>query len=746
MKFWSLGFAASSKGLLCGVLSVSLGLCQAKSSQDPVDQRVDVLLSQMTLAEKLGQMSQAAYMAWRPDAMTTIRRQVKEAGLGSVLNVTDQKALAELQDVARNQTRLGIPLLVGMDVIHGYRTQFPIPLGQAATWNPELVKEAAAASAREALSQGIAWTFSPMIDISRDPRWGRIAESAGEDPLLSARMGVAMVEGYQAMGMAACAKHFAGYGAAEAGRDYNTTLIPETELRNVYLRPFRAVQQAGVMTFMSAFNDLNGTPATANRFLLRRVLREEWGFSGFVVSDWEAVLELTRHGIAGDMREASRLALNAGVDMEMVTTGYLDHAEELLKAGAIDLAAIDDSVRRILRVKFRLGLFEHPLAQMGADNALLQPGTLRLAQAIAEQSIVLLKNSNNTLPLNRGARIAVVGPLADAGADMLGTWECEGKPEDAVTLLQALRSPSYPNGRVVHAPGLIGDRETKQAGFTAALEAARESDVIVACVGESHLLSGEGRSRAFLNLPGAQEELIDALAGTGKPLVLVIFAGRPLVFDRAAEKASAILYAWHPGTMAGPALAQVLFGETNPSGKLPVTFPRTLGQVPLYYNHRNTGRPPSGEDIGAPMGTPQDPVGYSSRHLDVHSTPAYPFGFGLSYSTFEYSSISLSGPTSDGTREVSVVLRNTGTRNGAEVAQLYIQDVVASLTRPVRELKAFRRVELAAGASTEVRFELRKEDLSFYDAEGRSVVEPGLFRVWVGGDSTATLQTEFTQE
>ncbi|MDX2186934.1 MAG: glycoside hydrolase family 3 N-terminal domain-containing protein [Opitutaceae bacterium] len=704
--------------------------------------RLSALVSQMTLEEKLGQMSQWSVDLSEPGILEKLTAAARAGRIGSTLNINDAAAMNAVQKAAR-ESRLGVPLINGQDVIHGYRTQFPIPLGQAATWNPELVREAAAAAAREAKSKGVHWTFSPMIDIARDPRWGRIAESGGEDPYLTSAMGVAMVQGYQGENFAACAKHFAGYGAAEAGRDYNTTLIPETELRNVYLKPFHAVQKAGVMTFMSAFNDLNGTPATANTFLMRQVLRKEWGFNGFVVSDWESVMELTRHGIAADLRDAARLGITAGVDLEMVSTAYLDHGVELVKSGAISEELINDSVRSILRVKERLGLLDQPFTDDKGDSALLLPETLALARRAATESLVLLKNKGARLPLEEKLpKVAVVGPLADSHADMLGCWSCVGKPEDTVTVLDGVRA-LLGNDRVLHASGTPSDVSLDKSGFAAAVEAANNADVVIACVGEGALLNGEARSRAFLNLPGAQEDLVDALAATGKPLVLVVFSGRPLVLARPEPKADAILFVWHPGTMAGPAIADVLFGRETPGGKITATFPRAVGQIPIYYNARNTGRPSTTENVGETLGTAEHPVGYSSRHLDVHSAPAYPFGFGLSYTTFGYSDLVIGQPDAGGTRQISVRLTNTGKRAGSEVAQLYIQDAVASLTRPVRELKGFKKVTLQPGESTNVTFALPREELGFYDQQSRFVVEPGVFRVWVGGDSTASLSGEF---
>lgn len=714
-----------------------------------IEKKIDALLARMTLEEKLGQMSQASL--GRPGLGEEIKQQIRAGRWGSFLNAGTIEDRLEAQRIAVKESRLGIPLMFGRDVIHGYRTVFPIPLGQAASWDPELVEQAARVAAREAAADGIHWTFAPMSDVTRDPRWGRIAESCGEDPYLASVLVAAMVRGFQGRDLsapdsiAACAKHYVGYGAAEGGRDYNTTWIPEVLLREVYLPPFRAAVEAGVATIMSAFNEINGIPASGNVFTLRKILREEWSFDGFVVSDWNSIVEMIQHGYAADAAEAAYKALRAGVDMEMVSTSYYDHLKELVAAGKVPMEWIDGAVRNILRVKFRLGLFDHPYPDPSRRQLMLSPEHLAVARRLAQESVVLLKNEGGILPLGRGIRkVAVIGPLADSPRDQLGTWSMDGRAEDVITPLKALRE-RLGDQRVVYAPGLKTSRDTSTAGFGAAREAAMQADVVLLFLGEEQILSGEAKSRAFLNLPGAQEELVDELAATGKPLVVTILAGRPLTFPKVAEKAQAVLYAWHPGVMGGPALADLLFGDAVPSGKLPVTFPRTVGQIPIYYAHKNTGRPPSPRELGIPLGTPVDPRGFTSKYLDVDFTPAYPFGYGLSYTSFAYTDLKVSPARIrlGEEVEVSAEVKNTGQMAGTEVVQLYVRDVVASRTRPVKELKGFRRIHLQPGESQRVSFRIHTRDLAFYNEEMKLVTEPGKFLVWVGPNSAEGLQGEF---
>jgi beta-glucosidase len=702
------------------------------------------LLSRMTLREKIGQMCQVTSPSERGEQL------IRDGGIGSFLNVVDRDTCDRYQRIAREESRLGIPLIMGRDVIHGFRTVFPIPLGQAASWNMSLIRDAARISAVEAASCGVNWTFAPMIDIARDPRWGRVAEGAGEDTHLASTVGVAMVEGFQGPDLsapdaiAACAKHYVGYGAAEGGRDYNTTDIPERALRDIYLPPFEACVDAGVATLMSAFNEIDGVPATGNAFALSDVLRGEWGFDGFVVSDYNSVTEMVAHGSCEDDREAACQAVTAGVDMEMVSESYREHVEGLVSDGAISMAVVDEAVLRILRVKARLGLFAESEAVAPAPSAEVAQSSLEAARTLARESIVLLEN-DGVLPIaaNVGS-VAVVGPLADAPADQLGCWVMDGRPDDSVAPLDALRE-RLGEDRVLYAPGLDSSRDTHRTGFATAAQAARDADVVVAFVGEEAILSGEAHSRAFLDLPGAQNELLEALADPGTPIVVVVLAGRPLTMGAVASKASAVLMAWHPGTMAGPAIADILFGDDTPSGKLPISFPKTVGQIPIYYAHKNTGRPPSAGAYGIPLGTPLDPVDFTTGYLDADPEPLYPFGYGMSYTQFEYSDleVSVEQVRLGGSVSVSATLRNVGDVAGVEVAQLYVRDVVGSVTRPVRELKGFQRRALEPGEGCTVTFELWTDALAFHGRDMRRVTEAGEFHVWIGGSAKADLRGTF---
>jgi beta-glucosidase len=715
-----------------------------------MEARIDALLSRMTLEEKLGQMSQSTAM--RSPISEDIKNQIRQGRWGSFLNAGSPADRAEAQRIAVKESRLGIPLIFGRDVIHGYRTVFPIPLGQAATWDAGLVERAAAMAGREASTEGIHWTFAPMLDITRDPRWGRVAETLGEDPHLTGALGTAMIRGFQGKSLdapysvAACAKHYVGYGAAEAGRDYNSTFIPEIQLREVYLPPFQAAVSAGVATFMTAFNAINGVPATANEFALRRILRGEWKFDGVVVSDYESVLELVKHGIAADPAEAAAKAVRSGVDMEMVSTTYFDTLKPLVEQGRVPLAVIDAAVRSILRLKFQLGLFEQP---GGSPKPVeITPEARQIAKQIAAESIVLLKNDASLLPLSKSVnKIAVIGPLADSPVDQMGSWVMDARPEDAETPLASLREKLGPD-RIAYVAALGNSRDTGRDNFAEALKAAEASDVVLLFLGEEQILSGEAHSRAFLNLPGAQESLVEEVAKAGKPMVTIVLAGRPLTFQAVTEKSRAVLYAWHPGTMGGPALTEILFGESVPSGKLPITFPRTVGQVPIYYAHLNTGRPASPGELGVPMGNPVDPQGYTSKYLDVDFTPEYPFGFGLSYTSFDYSSPHLSSPTMTpgGSITVSADITNRGALEADEVVQLYVRDLVASVAQPVRELKGFRRIHLKPGEKQNVSFTLSEKDLAFYGESAELITEAGEFQVWIAPHSAAGTPANFTLE
>jgi beta-glucosidase len=703
------------------------------TSQRPpnIEQKIEALLARMTLEEKLGQLQQLDGEAngnYRPEHRDLVRKGL----LGSTLNVRGAQRTNELQRSAVEESRLKIPVLFGFDVIHGYRTIFPVPLGEASSWDPAAAERSASIAAAEARAAGVHWTFAPMVDIARDARWGRIVEGSGEDPYLGSIMARSRVRGFQGRDYSAtdkvlaCAKHWVGYGAAEAGRDYNTTDMSERTLREIYFPPFKAAVDEGVGTLMSAFNDLNGVPASANPFTLTKVLRGEWKFDGFVVSDYTAVLELVQHGLAANEADAAQLALNAGVDMEMVSRLYNQNGAQLLSSGQLSQATIDEAVRRILRMKFRLGLFDRPYADEKRESSIiLSQANISAAREIAARSIVLLKNEQATLPLQKNLKsIAVIGPLADDQADMLGSWTGDGNPSDVVTLLAGIKAKVSPETKITYAKGCDIEGNSTQ-GFDEAVRAARDADVVIVAVGESAAMTGEASSRSSLDLPGSQIDLVKALQATGKRVIVVLMNGRPLTINWMAENSPAILETWFAGTQAGNAMADVLFGDVNPGAKLPVTFPRSVGQEPLYYNHMNTGRPPDANNK------------YTSKYLDVPWTPLFPFGYGLSYTQFRLSNLQLSAPRirPDGRITVSVDIENVGPRAGDEVVQLYIRDVAASVTRPVRELKGFQRVTLRPAEKRRVEFTLTPEQLSFYNREMRFIVEPGEFKVMVGNSS-----------
>jgi beta-glucosidase len=722
--------------LLIALLAAgSLGLRAATPAE--TERKIDALLARMTLEEKLGQMSQDVFRGLADKTKAEIR----QGRWGSLFGGGTPAQRAEAQRLAR-ESRLGIPLILGEDVIHGYTTIFPIPLGQSASWDPELVRQAARVAAREASAVGIQWTFSPMMDIARDPRWGRIAEGFGEDPYVASQMAAAMVRGYQgdsldaADSIAACAKHYVGYGAAEGGRDYNTTWIPENLLRDVYLAPFQAAREAGVATYMSAFNNLNGVPASANEFTLRQVLRDEWKFDGFVVSDYTSIGELIPHGYAADAKSAAQKGIASGVNMEMVSTTYWDHGKALVDGKQLDLKVVDQAVREILRIKFRLGLFDAKAQFTPAPATPSTADALGTAKRLAGESLVLLKNQNRALPLAKSiGKVAVIGPLADSALDQIGTW-ATSQPSTVRTPLGALRQALGEN-RVLFAPGLKNSRDNSHDGFAAAVTAARGADAVLLFLGEEASLSGEASARAYLDLPGAQEALMNEVSQAGKPVIAVVMAGRPLTFHNVAAKVNAILYAWHPGTMGGPAIADAILGDAVPSGKLPVTFPRTVGQVPIYYNHLSTGRPP------AESGPVAD-IKFTSKYLDVSFTPEYPFGYGLSYTQFEYTNLRVSAPGMGlgGTLTVSADVANTGGVEADEIVQLYTRQMAASLARPVRELKGFRRVHLKPGEKQSVEFTLKSGDLAFHKG-AQLVTEPGKFQVWIAPDSAAGAPGQF---
>ncbi len=689
---------------------------------------VDSLLARMTLEEKLGQLNQVPGV--NPAALT----QLRQGRIGSFLNVTGAADTRRVQKIAVEETRLHIPLLLGLDVIHGYRTTFPVPLAESATWDTALVRSAARVAALEASAAGVNWTFAPMVDIARDARWGRIVEGSGEDPYLGSAMAAARVRGFQGASLSdttsimATAKHFAAYGAAEAGRDYNTVDISERTLRQVYLPPFKAAVDAGVGSFMGSFNEIAGVPSHANHWLLTDLLRHEWGFDGMVVSDWGAVGELVSHGVAADSTEAALLGLNAGVDMDMAAGVYVDRLP--LVQGRLSRPVLDEAVRRVLRAKYRLGLFQDPYrgATPQREGAtLLAPAHLALARQDARESMVLLKNEGGVLPLRKDLRrLAVIGPLADDARDMLGPWAGLGQPQDAGSILRGIRR-AVPNTQVDY---VVGAQATGSdtSGFAAAEAAARAADAVVLVVGETADMSGEASSRATLDLPGVQQQLADRILATGKPVVVLLANGRPLAIPELAARAPAILETWFLGSPTGPAVADVLFGDYAPSGKLTVSFPRAVGQEPLYYAQKHTGRPPV------------DTVKWTSKYIDIPWTPQFPFGYGLTYTTFSSGPVRLSSPAigASDTLVVSADVSNTGRRAGDEIVQLYIHDEVGSVTRPIRELRGFSRIALQPGETRTVRFRLTAADLAFWGGpewQPRRVVEPGFFQVWIAPSS-----------
>lgn len=726
--------------LLLSIFTTGSVFAQRRSNPADIERKINALLAKMTLAEKLGQLQQLdgdfPTGAGRPEHFEMVRK----GTLGSTLNVRGAKNVNELQRAAM-ESRLKIPHLFAFDVIHGYRTIFPVPLGEAASFDLQAAEQSAYIAAKEARAAGVAWTFAPMVDIARDPRWGRIIEGAGEDTFLGAQFARARVRGFQGTDYSqpdrvlACAKHWVAYGAAQGGRDYNTTDISDNTLYNVYFPPFKAAREAGVDTFMTSFNDLNGVPATANRWVMTDVLRKEWKFDGFVVSDYTAVMELIPHGTARDEADAAQIALNAGVDMEMVSRFYNKHGEQLVKDRKLSVATIDESVRRILRIKYRLGLFDKPYVDETLEaKTLLTAEHRQKAREIATKSFVLLKNDNQTLPLRKNIKeLAIIGGLADSKEDVLGSWNGDGKIPDAVTLLEGVRNKLGASTKIRYVKGCDAKCEDTQE-FSKAVDAAKDSDFTLLVLGESAAMSGEAASRSNIDLPGRQLDLVKAIHATGKPYAVILMNGRPLTIPWLAENSPAILETWFAGTEAGNAIADVVFGDVNPSGKLPVTFPRSLGQIPIYYNMMSTGRPFKAEEK------------YTSKYLDIPNTPLYPFGYGLSYTNFELTNLRLSARqiAPNGNLTVSADVQNTGSRDGTEVVQLYIRDLVGSLTRPVKELKGFERVALRAGEKRTVTFTLKPEHLGFYNAQKRFVVEPGDFKVWVGQNSASGLEADFT--
>lgn len=756
ISLWSLLLLAFS----CSPVKVIL---TSPSPEDPVEEKIEQLLSQMTLEEKIGQMNQYSSF-WEvtgpaPAAGDQQKQyeQLKRGEIGSMINVHGAAATREVQRLVMENSRLKIPLLIGYDVIHGFKTMFPVPLGEAASWDTDLMERTARAAAKEAAASGIHWTFAPMVDISRDPRWSRVMEGAGEDTYLGSQAAAARVRGFQGNNLAdrttiaACAKHFAGYGFAEAGRDYNTVDVSEHTLHNVILPPFKSALDAGVVTFMNSFNEIGGVVSTGSTYLQRDLLKGSWGFEGFVVSDWGSIGEMVNHGVAADNSEAALLAVTAGSDMDMESKAYIAHLKEHIATGAVDEGLIDDAVRRILRVKFQLGLFDNPYLYCDEQferQTVMSDEMMALSREAAKKSMVLLKNEKNLLPLSKSpGTIAVIGPLAADKDAPLGSWRAQAVENSAVSVLEGVKAAVGAGTEVLYAQGAalsVGERnflkemtinKTDTSGFAEAITAASKASVVVLVVGEDCWQSGEARSQTDIGLAGLQQALFDEVYKANQNVVVVLMNGRPLAIEAIDRKAPAILEAWHAGSQSGHAIADVLFGDYNPSGKLPMTFPRNVGQIPLYYNHKATGR----------GNNPGNNIVFWSHYTDSPNTPLYPFGYGLSYTTFEYSDIQLSNPEMEqgGTIQASVKVKNTGKVPGKETVQLYLQDLVGSVTRPVRELKGYRQVMLAPGEETRVSFEITEEMLSYYLPSGEWGAERGEFKVFIGGSSYAKHEAKF---
>lgn len=716
------------------------------SQQKTIEQRVDSVLTLMTLDEKIGQLNQYSG-GWETGASTeqdaeSREELVKSGKVGSFLNVIGADITRRIQKIAVEESRLKIPIIFGLDVIHGYRSTFPVPLAEASSWNPKLVEMSTRYQAIEASAAGVHWTFAPMVDIARDPRWGRIVEGSGEDPYLGSLMAAAAVKGFQGNDLsanntiAACAKHFAGYGAAEGGRDYNTADFSERTFHEIYLRPFKAAVDAGVATLMCSFNEIGGVPSSANYELLTKILRNNWKFKGFVVSDWNSIGELIPHGVAKDLRQAAELGIKAGVDMDMESHAYIRNLKKLVEEKIVPIQVVDESVRRILRVKFELGLFDDPYKYCDEKREKETEFSNEIVDAtrkVARESIVLLKNEKNLLPLNKNLKtVAVIGPLADSQEDPVGPWSGISDPHHVVTVFQGIKNKLGSNANILYESGctILGNDKSE---FKNAIDAAQKSDVVILCLGESANMSGEASARASLDLPGVQEQLAEEIYKTGKPIVVVLMNGRPLTVTWISENIPALVESWFLGIQSGNAIADVLFGDYNPSGKLPVTFPRSVGQVPIYYNHKNTGRPYNPNDH------------YTSYYQDLNNTPLYPFGYGLSYSKFDYSNLTLSSNKikNGESLNVKVDVKNSSDREGEEVVQLYVRDLVGSVTRPVKELKDFSKVDLKPGETKTVEFTITPEKLKFYDINMNFTVEPGDFKVFVGTNSVDVLEAPF---
>lgn len=736
------------------------------TNDNPFEEKVDSILSLMTLEEKLGQLNlpSAGQFTTGQATNSDIGGKIEKGLVGGLFNIKSVASIKDIQKIAVEKSRLKIPLTFGMDVIHGYQTTFPIPLGLSCSWDMDLIKKTARIAAIEASADGINWTFSPMVDISRDPRWGRVSEGSGEDPYLGSQIAIAMVKGYQGDDLndnktiMSCVKHFALYGAPEAGRDYNTVDMSKMRMYNEYLPPYKAAVDAGVGTVMTSFNEIDGIPATGNKWLLTDLLRDQWNFKGFVVSDYTSVEEMSEHGL-GDLQQVSALALNAGLDMDMVSEGFLNTIKQSLDDGTVSMSDIDIAVKRILTAKYQMGLFDDPYKYCDENRAKTEIFTEEnraFARQVAAQSMVLLKNDNKVLPLKKNSKIAVVGPLAHTKVNMAGTWSVATPQDQSISVLEGIKDVAGENATILYAKGsnlsydedfekiatMFGkeiprDGRTDEQLIQEALNIASKSDVIIVAIGESSEMSGESSSRSDISIPQAQKDLLNALIKTGKPVVVVLFNGRPLTITEESETATAILDVWFSGTESGHAIADVLFGDVNPSGKLTATFPRNVGQIPIYYNHKNTGRPLNN--------TEGKFAKFLTNYIDVRNEPLYPFGFGLSYTTFEYGNLNLSADELNPNEsiEVTVDVTNSGDYDGKEVVQLYIRDLVGSVTRPVKELKGFQKIEIKKGETKTITFKLTVEDLKFYNSDLDFVAEPGDFEVFVGTNSNASLKTQF---
>ncbi|AXG72420.1 beta-glucosidase BoGH3B [Kordia sp. SMS9] len=740
--------------LVCLLLTV-IACKKEQQSTNTLEAKVSELLEKMSLDEKLGQLNlRGTSSRVKGKLSDSLKQAVRDGKIGAFLNVSNTAFVDELQRIAVEESPNKIPLIFARDVIHGYKTLFPIPLGMAASWDAKIAENSSRVAAIEAASFGIRWTFAPMLDIARDSRWGRIAESPGEDPFLASKLSEAYVKGFQGdslndpTSLIACAKHFVGYGAAIGGRDYNTVSMNEALLHNVYLPSFKSAVAAGTQTFMTAFNEMNGIPASGDKKMLTEILRHDYGFDGFVVSDWDSVEEMIAHGFAVDDKHAAEISLNAGLNMEMNSKTFEMHAKKLLQEGSITEATIDALVAEILRVKLRMGLFENPYRVDNSDN-LYAAAHLQLAKEAVVKSSVLLKNDQNILPLASETNIAVIGPLADKPREQLGTWSFDGDGKYTKTPILAFETE---NVNYNFVEGLSYSRDKSTQDFSKAVAAAKQADVILFIGGEEAILSGEAHSRAEINLPGAQEQLIKELAKTGKPIVLIIMAGRPITVGNILNDVDAILMTWHPGTMGGPAIHDMIFGKAEPCGRLPVTWPKVAGQSPIYYNHKTTGRPVIPEEFvqmdSIPIGAWQSSLGNTTHYLDIGYLPQYPFGYGLSYTSFEYSNLTLSSNTISENNDITlkVTVKNTGKRTGSDIAQLYVQDVVGRITRPAKELKGYQPVTLKPNEATELTFTLSLEALKYYDNDVVFDVEKGDFNIWVGQNSAAGLMTTIKYE